>query len=375
MDDVGMPWTTPARTGRWPRTPVGRRAGGAGVRAGRAAGPWRHERGVGGGGARRRATGRGQGGARRRSGASRRPPARRRCRPGRLSAHVVRGRGLRRRWPTAGWPWSCRTCSAARSTRLVRARGHLSPGEVVTVLAPVASALGRLHDLGVVHGDVSPGNVLLDLDGRPVLGDLGLGHVVGEVSPGVWGTDGLRRARGAARCRPEAGIRRLLARGAGVALPTGAVPGAARAAARAGRGLAVRAEGPSALVRRARRGACPPTPATGPGPTSWRGCCSGPPRPSRCDLVRGDDEVSAVTYRLRAAAGRPPVAPAARGGARGPAEAGSRLAHGRRDRRRSRALGAWRGPAGRHASAEVRRGWRGSRASPPASWGLPRSAW
>ena len=73
---------------------------------------------------------------------------------------------------------------------LVRARGHLSPGEVVTVLAPVASALGRLHDLGVVHGDVSPGNVLLDLDGRPVLGDLGLGHVVGDVSPGVWGTDG-----------------------------------------------------------------------------------------------------------------------------------------------------------------------------------------
>ena len=58
------------------------------------------------------------------------------------------------------------------------------------MLAPVASALGRLHDLGVVHGDVSPGNVLLDLDGRPVLGDLGLGHVVGEVSPGVWGTDG-----------------------------------------------------------------------------------------------------------------------------------------------------------------------------------------
>ena len=71
---------------------------------------------------------------------------------------------------------------------LVRSRGHLSPGEVVTVLAPVASALGRLHDLGVVHGDVSPGNVLLDLDGRPVLGDLCIGHVVGEVSPGVWGT-------------------------------------------------------------------------------------------------------------------------------------------------------------------------------------------
>ena len=73
---------------------------------------------------------------------------------------------------------------------LVRTRGHLTAGEVVTALAPVASALGRLHGLGVVHGDVSPGNVLLDLDGRPVLGDLGLGHVVGDISPGVWGTDG-----------------------------------------------------------------------------------------------------------------------------------------------------------------------------------------
>ena len=73
---------------------------------------------------------------------------------------------------------------------LVAARGHLEPGEVVTVLAPVASALARLHGVGVVHADVSPGNVLLDVDGRPHLADLGLGHVLGEVSHGVWGSDG-----------------------------------------------------------------------------------------------------------------------------------------------------------------------------------------
>ncbi|MGB7819457.1 MAG: serine/threonine-protein kinase, partial [Ornithinibacter sp.] len=73
---------------------------------------------------------------------------------------------------------------------LVEARGHLEPGEVVTVLAPVASALARLHAVGVVHGDVSPGNVLLDLDGRPHLGDLGVGRIVGEAPAGVWGSDG-----------------------------------------------------------------------------------------------------------------------------------------------------------------------------------------
>ena len=72
----------------------------------------------------------------------------------------------------------------------VRARGHLSPGELVTVLSPVASGLGRLHAAGVVHGDVSPGNVLLDRTGRPVLADLGLATVVGDVVDEVGGTEG-----------------------------------------------------------------------------------------------------------------------------------------------------------------------------------------
>src|ERR671926_261864 len=38
-------------------------------------------------------------------------------------------------------------------------RGRLRPGEVVTALAPVAAALAHAHDRGVVHGDLSPGNV------------------------------------------------------------------------------------------------------------------------------------------------------------------------------------------------------------------------
>ncbi len=69
-------------------------------------------------------------------------------------------------------------------------RGHLTPGEAVTVIAPVAQALAGLHDLGIVHGDVSPGNVLLDSTGRPSLSDLGYARLVGEVPEEVHGTDG-----------------------------------------------------------------------------------------------------------------------------------------------------------------------------------------
>jgi hypothetical protein len=73
---------------------------------------------------------------------------------------------------------------------VVRARGHLSPGEVVTVLSPVASALSALHAAGVVHGDLSAGNVLLDRAGRPHVADLGTARMRGEVAGDVHGTRG-----------------------------------------------------------------------------------------------------------------------------------------------------------------------------------------
>lgn len=59
-------------------------------------------------------------------------------------------------------------------------RGLLSPGELVTVLAPVAGALADLHQLGVVHGDVSTGNIVFREDGMPLLADLGTARIVGE---------------------------------------------------------------------------------------------------------------------------------------------------------------------------------------------------
>lgn len=69
--------------------------------------------------------------------------------------------------------------------RLVARRGPLPPGEVVTVLVPLAEALAAVHARGVVHGDVTPANVLFDGQGRPVLSDLGVARLVGEPDLGV----------------------------------------------------------------------------------------------------------------------------------------------------------------------------------------------
>ena len=191
---------------------------------------------------------------------------------------------------------------------LVRHRGHLSPGEVVTVLAPVASALGRLHDLGVVHGDVSPGNVLLDLDGRPVLGDLGLGHVVGDVSPGVWGTDGYVAPEVLLGADPTPASDVYALGAVGWLCLSGTVPGPPGLRPELAQ-VCLAGEGSEPVVA-ALAAAVSAEPADRPGAHELAWLLFGAAEPEPLRLVAGDDEVSAVTYRLRAAAGRPPSAAA-----------------------------------------------------------------
>ena len=66
---------------------------------------------------------------------------------------------------------------------LVRARGSLEVPEVAQMLASLAGALADLHAAGVVHGDLSPGNVVFDAGGAAMLTDLGLAAVVGHLGP------------------------------------------------------------------------------------------------------------------------------------------------------------------------------------------------
>jgi hypothetical protein len=74
--------------------------------------------------------------------------------------------------------------------QLVAARGHQRPGEVVTVVAPLAATLAELHAAGIQHGDLAPGNVLFDAGGRPMLSALGTVRVTGEARDEQFGTPG-----------------------------------------------------------------------------------------------------------------------------------------------------------------------------------------
>jgi len=69
--------------------------------------------------------------------------------------------------------------------QLLGERGNLSPGETVTTLAPLFGALAALHAAGVEHGDLAPRSILFSVDGRPLIGDVGvarlMGHAGGQV--------------------------------------------------------------------------------------------------------------------------------------------------------------------------------------------------
>ncbi len=66
---------------------------------------------------------------------------------------------------------------------LIARRGRLSAGEVISALSPIGAALAYAHNHGVVHGDVTPANVLFTRAGLPLLADLGVARIVGDDDP------------------------------------------------------------------------------------------------------------------------------------------------------------------------------------------------
>lgn len=68
-------------------------------------------------------------------------------------------------------------------------RGHFSDGELVTVLSPVARALHDLHGMGLVHADLSPGNILLTGAGKPLIADFGVSRLAGHAGDETWATE------------------------------------------------------------------------------------------------------------------------------------------------------------------------------------------
>uniref|UniRef100_UPI0037049F00 serine/threonine-protein kinase n=1 Tax=Rubripirellula lacrimiformis TaxID=1930273 RepID=UPI0037049F00 len=58
--------------------------------------------------------------------------------------------------------------------RLVRTNGPLTMGEAALIISQVAMGLQYAHDLGLIHRDIKPGNILVTPDGHAKLSDIGL---------------------------------------------------------------------------------------------------------------------------------------------------------------------------------------------------------
>ncbi|MGH8890138.1 MAG: protein kinase domain-containing protein [Acidothermaceae bacterium] len=102
--------------------------------------------------------------------------------------HVVR---LRSVVPTASGLVLVLDFAAGGSlATLLGVRSRLTAAEVVTVGAPLAQALADVHERGLVHGDVTPANIVFDGSGKPLLADLGVARLVGESPVAIWATAG-----------------------------------------------------------------------------------------------------------------------------------------------------------------------------------------
>ena len=61
--------------------------------------------------------------------------------------------------------------------RAVQANGPFSELEGIRIIRQVAGALAAAHEIGIIHRDIKPGNIMIDKTGVPKLCDLGLARI------------------------------------------------------------------------------------------------------------------------------------------------------------------------------------------------------
>ena len=59
---------------------------------------------------------------------------------------------------------------------IIQEKGRLKIDESVNIIAPIAEALNYAHNKGIIHRDIKSSNILITLDGKPVLTDFGIAH-------------------------------------------------------------------------------------------------------------------------------------------------------------------------------------------------------
>lgn len=88
-----------------------------------------------------------------------------------------------------GLPWIVMEFVDGPSLReVITQRSQLSPAEALSIVEPVASALARAHEGGLIHRDIKPENVLIAADGTPKVADFGIARAVAETSHTQTGT-------------------------------------------------------------------------------------------------------------------------------------------------------------------------------------------
>lgn len=117
-------------------------------------------------------------------------------REGRIAARVVHPRAIAvfdvvvdGDQGTGRGPWLVMEYLPSRSLAAVlAAQGPLEPAEAAWIGAQVAEALGAVHEAGIVHGDIKPGNVLITDDGVAKITDFGVSRATWDTTSTGGGT-------------------------------------------------------------------------------------------------------------------------------------------------------------------------------------------